>query len=162
DVPHGAFRLAVFHFQVRDRGAQFRVPVNQAFATVNQVFFVQTDEHFFYGVGKAFVHGETLALPVYGVTETAHLTGNGAARFCFPLPDFVDKGVATVIVTGFTLFSGNLTLNHHLGRDTRMVSPRLPQGVFALHALVADHGIHDGLLEGMTHMQTAGDVRRRD
>lgn len=43
-----------------------------------------------------------------------------------------------------------------------MVGTGLPQGVFALHALVANHGIHDGLLEGMTHMQTAGDVRRRD
>ena len=43
-----------------------------------------------------------------------------------------------------------------------MVGPGLPQGVFALHALVADHGIHDGLLEGVAHMQTAGHVRRRD
>jgi hypothetical protein len=43
-----------------------------------------------------------------------------------------------------------------------VVGTGLPQGVFTLHALVANHGIHDGLLEGMTHMQTAGDVRRRD
>ncbi len=43
-----------------------------------------------------------------------------------------------------------------------MVSARLPQGIFTLHALVADHGIHNGLLEGVTHMQAAGDVRRRD
>ena len=162
DVPHGAFRLAVFHFQVRDGGAQFRVPVDQALAAVNQVFFIQAHEDFFHGVGQAFIHGEALAFPVHGVAETAHLTGNGAAGFCLPLPDFVDERVATVVVAGFTLFSGNFTLNHHLGCDTRVVSPRLPQGIFALHALVADHGIHDGLLESMPHMQTAGDVRRRD
>ncbi|MNU84322.1 hypothetical protein D3C71_740410 [compost metagenome] len=162
DVPHGAFRLAVFNFQVRDRGAQFRVPVHQAFATVNQVLFVQTDEDFFHGVGQAFIHGEALALPVHGVAETAHLTGNGAARFRFPLPDFVDERLATVVVAGFTFFSGNLTFHHHLGSNTRVVSTSLPQGIFALHALVTDHGIHDGLLESMTHMQTAGDVRRRD
>ena len=65
-------------------------------------------------------------------------------------------------MAGFPFFSGNLTLNHHLGSDTCVVGTGLPQGVFALHALVANHGIHDGLLEGMTHMQTAGDVRRRD
>jgi hypothetical protein len=65
-------------------------------------------------------------------------------------------------VAGFTFFGGNLTLNHHLGCDTRVVGTGLPQGVFALHALVANHGIHDGLLEGVTHVQTAGDVRRRD
>lgn len=65
-------------------------------------------------------------------------------------------------MAGFTFFGGNLTLNHHLGSDTRVVGTGLPQSVFTLHALVANHGIHDGLLEGMTHMQTAGDVRRRD
>ena len=65
-------------------------------------------------------------------------------------------------MAGFPFFSGNLTLNHHLGSDTCVVGTGLPQSVFALHALVANHGIHDGLLEGMTHMQTAGDVRRRD
>ncbi|SUH40053.1 Uncharacterised protein [Salmonella enterica subsp. enterica] len=43
-----------------------------------------------------------------------------------------------------------------------MVGADLPQGVFTLHTLVTDHGIHDGLLESMSHMQTAGDVRRRD
>ena len=161
-MPHGAFRLAVFHFQVRNSGAQFRVPVYQALATVNQVFFVQANKDFFHGIGKTFVHSETLALPVNGVAETAHLAGNGAAGFRFPLPNFIDKRFATVVMTGFTFFSGNLTLNHHLGSDTRVVGTSLPQGVFTLHALVANHGIHDGLLEGMTHMQTAGDVRRRD
>ncbi|MNE93517.1 hypothetical protein D3C80_1913760 [compost metagenome] len=43
-----------------------------------------------------------------------------------------------------------------------MVGTRLPQGVFTLHALIADHGVHDGLLESMTHVQAAGHVRRRD
>ena len=162
DVPHGTFRFAVFHFEVGNGGAQFRVPVNQAFAAVDQVFFVQANKDFFHGIGKPLVHGEALALPVHGVAETAHLTGNGAAGFRFPLPDFVDKGVAAVVVAGFPFFSGNLTLNHHLGSDTCVVGTGLPQSVFALHALVANHGIHDGLLEGMTHMQTAGDVRRRD
>lgn len=58
-------------------------------------------------------------------------------------------------MTGFTFFCGNLALNDHLGSDPGVVSTDLPQGVFALHALIADHGIHDGLLEGVTHMQTA-------
>ena len=161
-MPHGTFRFAVLYFQVRDGGAQFRVPVDQALAAINQVFFVQANEDFFYRVGQAFIHREALALPVDGVAEAAHLAGNGAAGFRFPLPDFIDEGIAAVVVAGFTFFSGNLTLNHHLGSDTRVVGTGLPQGVFTLHALVANHGIHDGLLEGMTHMQTAGDVRRRD
>ncbi|CAH0325855.1 hypothetical protein SRABI106_04544 [Rahnella aquatilis] len=65
-------------------------------------------------------------------------------------------------MTGFAFFSGDFTFNHHLRCDTRMVSPRLPQSIFPLHALIADHGVHDGLLESMTHVQAAGDVRRRD
>ena len=161
-VPHGSFGLAVFDFEVRNRSAQFWIPVHQTFATVNQVFFVQTDKYFAYGVGQAFVHGEALALPVHGVAETAHLAGDGAARLCFPVPDFVDECFTAIVVAGFAFLSSDLTLNHHLRCDTRMVSPRLPQGVFTLHALIADHGVHDGLLESMTHVQAAGDVRRRD
>ncbi|MNE30330.1 hypothetical protein D3C80_1238380 [compost metagenome] len=43
-----------------------------------------------------------------------------------------------------------------------MVGTGLPQGIFTLHALVTDHGVHDGLLESVTHVQAAGNVRRRD
>ncbi|CCK17248.1 hypothetical protein BN136_3258 [Cronobacter universalis NCTC 9529] len=162
DMPHRAFRLAVFHFQVRDSGTQFRVPVYETLAAIDQIFFIKTDEHLFHRVGEAFIHGEALALPVHRVTQTTHLARNGAAGFRFPLPDFLDEGVAAVVVTGFTFFSGDFTLDDHLGRDTGVVGADLPQGVFTLHTLVADHGVHDGLLEGVTHMQTAGDVRRRD
>ena len=65
-------------------------------------------------------------------------------------------------MTGLALFGGDLALNHHLGGDTGVVGTRLPQGVLALHAVVADQGVHQGLLEGVTHVQAAGDVRRRD
>ncbi|STS87930.1 Uncharacterised protein [Klebsiella variicola] len=66
DVPHGTFRFAVFHFEVGNGGAQFRVPVNQAFTAVDQIFFVQANKDFFHGIGKPLVHGEALALPVHG------------------------------------------------------------------------------------------------
>ncbi len=79
DMPHGAFRFAVLNFQVRNRGAQLRIPVYQALATVDQIFFIEANEHLFHGVGEAFVHREALALPVHGVAETAHLAGDGAA-----------------------------------------------------------------------------------
>ncbi len=69
---------------VRSFGSQ----LTEAFAAVDQVFFVQANKDFFHGIGKPLVHGEALALPVHGVAETAHLTGNGAAGFRFPLPDF--------------------------------------------------------------------------
>ena len=40
--------------------------------------------------------------------------------------------------------------------------PGLPQGVVTLHAVITDQGIHDRVVETVTHMQLAGDVRRRN
>ena len=53
-----------------------------------------------------------------------------------------------------------LSLNHHLGCDAGVIGARLPQGVAPLHAVVTRQGIHDGVLEGVSHVQTAGDVGR--
>ena len=55
-----------------------------------------------------------------------------------------------------------LPLHHHLGRNTRMVGARLPQGIVTTHAVVAGQRIHQGILEGVPHVQAAGDIRRRD
>ena len=49
DMPHEAFDITVFHFQVRNCGVQFRVPVHQTFTAVNQVIFIQADKRLFYG-----------------------------------------------------------------------------------------------------------------
>ena len=53
-------------------------------------------------------------------------------------------------------------LNNHLCCDARMVCTDLPQGVFTLHTLVTSQSIHDCMLESVTHVQAAGDVRRRN
>ncbi len=45
-------RLAVFHFQVGNGGAQLRIPVHQALAAVDQAFFVQAHEDFFHRVRR--------------------------------------------------------------------------------------------------------------
>ncbi len=39
-----------------------------------------------------------------------------------------------------------------------MVGARLPKGVFALHAVIANKGIHNRVLEGVAHVQGAGDI----
>ena len=53
-----------------------------------------------------------------------------------------------------------LTFNHHLRGDTGVVGTHLPQGVFALHTVVANEGVHDRLLKAVAHVQKAGDVGR--
>ena len=115
-----------------------------------------------HGAGEARIHGETFPIPVHRGAQTAHLAGDGAARLFLPLPNLVVEGITAIVVAGLALFGGDLALNHHLGGDTGVVGTRLPQGVLALHAVVADQGVHQGLLEGVTHVQAAGDVRRRD
>ncbi len=65
-VVEETFFFFVDDFEIGDRGMQNRVPVDQAFTAVNQVFFVEFDEHFLDRGGKAFVHGESFARPVGG------------------------------------------------------------------------------------------------
>eukprot|EP00906_Rhabdomonas_costata_P016650 RCo023910 len=47
-MPHVAFDFFVLNFQIRDRGMQFRIPVHQTFAAIDQILFIQTYEHFLY------------------------------------------------------------------------------------------------------------------
>ena len=161
EVPHVALLFHVLHFQIGNGGVQGRVPVHQPFAAIDQAFFVQAHKNFAYRVGQALVHGEALAGPVHAGAHAAQLTGNGAAGFAFPLPDFLQEFVTAKLMTVGT-FSGQLALHHHLGSDTGMVGTYLPQGVATLHASVAHQGIHDGVLKGVAHMQAAGHIGGRN
>ncbi len=94
--------LAVFffrqYFEVGQRGVQYRVPVDQALAAIDQAFVVQRFEYFQYGGRAGVVHGEDFTRPVGRIAETAHLPGDGIAGIGFPLPDLVDERVAPEIV----------------------------------------------------------------
>ncbi|MND62135.1 hypothetical protein D3C80_534080 [compost metagenome] len=59
-------------------------------------------------------------------------------------------------------FGFELTLDQHLRGDTGVVGTWLPQGVTTLHAAETDQGVHDRVVEAMTHVQAAGNVRRRN
>ena len=159
-MPEAALLLFVLHFQVRNGGVQCRIPVDQALATIDQLLFVQAHKHFLYRLVEAVVHGEAFARPVDASAHAAQLAGNMAAGLVFPLPHFVDKRIATKVVSGLALFSRNLALHQHLRRDTGVVGAYLPQGVIALHPFPARQGIHNGVLERMAHVQAAGHIGR--
>ena len=55
-----------------------------------------------------------------------------------------------------------LTLDHHLGRDARVIGAGLPQRAPALHPVKSRQRVHQRVLERVTHVQGAGDVRRRN
>ena len=140
---------------------QHRVPVNQSLAAIDESFFVEFDEHFGDGFGQAFVHREAITFPVHGIAESTHLFVDRAAGFSFPFPDTFNKFFTAEIVTVLAL-RVELTFHHHLCGNTCMVGARLPQGVVTIHAMQAGEGVHQRVLESMTHVQRAGHIGRRN
>ena len=160
-MPQVALLLFADHFQIGNSGVQYRVPVDQTFAAIDQAFFMQTDEDLLHCVREAVVHGEAFVTPVEGGAEAAQLAGDVAARFALPLPHPFNEFFPSQVVAALAL-GGQLPLHHHLRGDSGMVGARLPQGGFAAHALVAHHGVHHRVVEAVPHVQAAGDVGRRD
>ena len=79
----------------------------------------------------------------------------------FPAPHAAQKFFAPDVVSRHA-FGIELALDDHLGRDAGVIGARLPEGVVALHAVITHQGIHDGVLEGVTHVQAARDIGRRN
>ena len=159
-MPHMALLFHAFHFQIRHRRAQHRIPVHQSFAAINQALLKQAHKHFGDYFGAGVVHGEIFARPIGRAAHAAHLLGNRAAGYVFPRPHFFQKARATQIMTRHAFF-GQLALHHDLGGDTGVVGARNPSGVAAFHAVIAGEAVHNGLVEGVAHVQRAGHIRRR-
>ncbi len=79
------------HLEIGQCRVQYRVPVDEALAAVDQAFFVKRDEHLADGLGAAFVHRETVAAPVDRGAQTARLLRDQSAGFFLPLPDALDE-----------------------------------------------------------------------
>jgi hypothetical protein len=173
EVPEMAPHLARFDLQVGDPGQHLGIPVDQPGVLVDQPGLVEVDEHFQDSGRQALVHGEALAAPVARGAEPAQLVDDGAARLGLPFPDPGQELVAIeqllVGVARCHALDGEpdtllLEVAHHdhLGRDAGMVGTGLPQHVIALHAPPADQHVLQRVVEGMAHVQAAGDIGRRD
>ena len=88
DVPHKAVFFFRHDFQIRYGSAQDRIPVDEAFATVDQTLLYQAHKYLGDNLGALGVHGEIFTIPICRCTQATHLTRNGRARFFFPFPDF--------------------------------------------------------------------------
>jgi hypothetical protein len=149
------------HFEIGQRGVQHRIPVHEPLAAIDETFLVQPHEHFGDGHRQAFIHGEPITRPVDRVAQAALLLRDGVSRLRLPFPDARDEGFAADVMPVFA-FGIELTLDHHLRRDARVIGAGLPQHVVARHAMLARQGVHQGVLERMPHVQRARDVGRRD
>ena len=161
DVPEIALHLAALDFQVGDRGLEFRIPVHQTPVAIDQALIVQRDEHRAHGLVQALVHGEAFARPIETGAEAAQLARDGAAGFRLPIPHARQERLAPHRLARGA-FLAQQALDHHLRGDAGMIRARLPERVAALQAAPADQRILQREGERMTHVQAAGDVRRRD
>ena len=159
-MPHRTFRFHVFHFQIRNGRAQNGIPVHQAFATVNQPLVIKLHKHGGNGFGARVVHGEIFARPVGGTAHAAHLLRNRAAGHFFPFPHFFQEFFAPQVMAGQAL-RGEPAFHHNLRGNAGVVGAGNPAGVAAFHAVIARQAVHNGLVEGVAHVQRAGNVGRR-
>ncbi len=160
-VPQAPAHLLVLHLEVGNRGQQLRVPVHQPAVAVDETLAIQGDKLLPHRLRQPLVHGEPLARPIERGAEPAELAGDGAARLRLPLPDSIQKRLASEGLARCLLF-GEQPLHHHLGGDAGMVGARLPQRIAPLHPPPADQHVLHREGQGMAHVQAAGDVRRRD
>src|SRR5579862_3687336 len=91
DEPEAALGLDLLHFEIGDRGFQFRVPIDQPLVLVDEALAVKRDEHLHHRARQALVHGEAFARPVAGGAEPLELRNDGAARLRLPFPDALDE-----------------------------------------------------------------------
>ena len=162
EMPQEPFLWLHLHFLVRKRGQRRRAPVHHPFAAVNQSLFVKIDEHFVHATGILRVHREPLTAPVAGSAKLFELLDNDAAVFFLPLPNPLQEFLAAEIEAALLLFLFELLFHDHLRGNARVVRPRQPKDLFAIHARFAGEDVLDGVVEYVPHVQHTGNIWRRD
>ena len=157
-----ALRLDRHDLQVRDRGLELGIPVDEALVLVDEPLAIELNEHLGDRARQALVEREPLAAPVAGGAEALELGHDRPAQFGLPRPDAFDERLAAQRAAVRLLPLHELALDHHLRGDAGMIHARLPQHVAAVHAPVAAQDILKRVVERVAHMQIAGDVRRRN
>ena len=155
-----ALHILIFHFKIRKCRVATGTPVDDIVAFVNQPLFIERDKHLANRLGQTLIHGEAVPLPVQRTAQFFQLFRDGSARFVTPFPHPLHKRV-TAQRLAVSSFRMQLTLDHILGSNSGMVCARLPQGVEPLHTFPASQNILQGIVEGMTNMQTPCNIGRR-
>src|SRR5487761_484275 len=124
-MPQVTLLLFALHLQVGESGEQHRVPIHEPLAAVDQALLVQTYEYLDDRARQVRVHREAVARPVDGVSQAAHLRGDGAARLRLPLPNALHEGLASE-VAALAALRLELALHDHLGCNPGMIGTGLP------------------------------------
>jgi len=156
-----ALLVLVLGLVVRDGGGAVGAPVDDALATVDQAVVVPVAEDLAHGLGVVLVHGEALVVEVDGAAHTLDLLDDDAAVLVGPIPAGVDKLVATNLQAADAL-ALELLVDLGLRGDTGVVGAQHPARGLAAHTGHTDDGVLDGVVGGVTHVELAGHIGRRN
>ena len=156
-----ALLVLVFGLVVRDGGGAVGAPVDDALAAVDQTVVVPVAEDLAHGLRVVLVHGKALVIEVDGAAHALDLLDDDAAVLVGPIPASVDKLVATDLQAADAL-ALELLVDLGLRGDTGVVGAEHPARGLAAHAGHADDGVLDGVVGGVTHVELAGHVGRRN
>ena len=156
-----ALLVLVLGLVVRDGGGAVGAPVDDALAAVDQAVVVPVAEDFTHGLGVILVHGKALVVKVDGAAHALDLLDDDAAVLVGPIPASVDKLVATDLQAADAL-ALELLVDLGLRGDTGVVGAQHPARGLAAHAGHTDDGVLDGVVGGVTHVELAGHVGRRN
>ena len=160
-VPQVALLVLVLGLVIRDSGGAVGAPVDDALATVDQAVVVPVAEYLTHGLGVILVHGEALVVEVDGAAHALDLLDDDAAVLVGPVPASVDKLIAANLQAADAL-ALELLVDLGLRGDTGVVGTQHPTRGLAAHAGHTDDGILDGVVGGVTHVELAGHVGRRN
>src|SRR6185312_185139 len=161
DVVELALHRLHLHFEVGNRRAQGRGPVDHVLAAADEPFAVEAHEGLAHGVGEPGVHGEALARPVAGGPHQIELLADVALVLLLPPPHPLQEALPAEL-TPAGAFEAKLALHHELGGNAGVIGARQPEGVVALHAAPAGEQVLERRLEGVADVELAGDVGGRD
>ena len=160
-VPQVALLVLVLGLVVRDSGSAVGAPVDDALAAIDQAVVVPVAEDLTHGLGIVLVHGKALVVEVDGAAHALDLLDDDAAVLVGPIPAGVDKLVATNLQAANAL-TLELLVDLGLRGDTGVVGAQHPARGLAAHAGHTDDSVLDGVVGGVTHVELAGHVGRRN
>ena len=162
DVPKMPVHFPVLHLVIRNGRAELGAPVDQVAAAVDEALPVEPDKDFAHGARKAFVQGKAGPAPVTRATQLPELLENPLAVPLLPGPNPLEERFPAQVLASLLLGLVDLALHHGLGRDPRVVRPRDPKGLVALHSPPANEHVLERVVERMPHVERAGHVGRRN
>ena len=137
-----------------------RAPVDDARRPIDPAPVVELDEGGHHRAVVLRVHREPEPRPVHRRAHQPQLVEDRRADRFVPCVHPRVEGPASELFLARP-FAGQLILDHVLGGDRGVVVAGQEEHLVPGHPLVAGEEVIDGRLEGVPHVQLAGDVRRR-